>query len=174
MMILSGVWLAASLGAGTSAPMPAAESPGLELRSSDSARLRGCKAADLEKLLRDRLGKSRQFRLSTGDGPTPLALEILECSLFELRRRVLTSGGRPVRMPTESGGEAYGAEGETGLRLEGNARAMLKARLGAGDRFVMIASGPKDKNLREAADSLKRSVEEALRERGAWLLEEKR
>ena len=172
MSILSGIWLAAALGAGASAPMPAAESPGLELRSSDTARLRGCKAADLEKQLRDRLGKSRQFQLSAGDGPTPLALEILECSLFELRRRVLISGGRPVRMPTESGGEAYGAESETGLRVEGNARAVLKARLGAGDRFVAIASGPKDKNLREATDSLRRAIEEALRERGTWLLQE--
>ena len=40
--------------------------------------------------------------------------------------------------------------------------------------FVAIASGPKDKNLREAADSLKRAVEEALRERGTWLLREPR
>jgi hypothetical protein len=165
MSILSGVWLAAWLGAGT----PAA--PALELRSSDSATLRGCKAAVLDKQLRDRLRKSSEFRLSEAGQHAPLALEILECSLFEVRQRALTTGGRPVRLPTEDRGTALGSENELALRQDATPRAVLKARLGAGSRFLALASGPKDKNLSEAADSLKRSIERALRERGRWLLE---
>jgi len=145
--------------------------PLLSLTSPSDAVLHGCKKGDLEKELRARLRSSPRFRLATAETPAPLSVEIVECSLFELRRRVLTTGGRPVRMPT-GGGEAYGSESETGLRMEGNPRAVVRARLGAGSRFVAIASGPKDKNVREAADSVKRAIEAALVERGRWLLEE--
>ena len=40
----------------------------------------------------------------------------------------------------------------------------------SGDRFIDVASGPKDRTLAEAADSLRRALDDGLKTRGAWLV----
>lgn len=67
-------------------------------------------------------------------------------------------------------GIAQGGDTETGLRLEAQGLVVLKARLRSGSRFAEVSAAPKDRNLSEAAESLKNAIDRALEQRGRWLL----
>lgn len=166
-----GKWAAALVSILAVFPPVAADTatPSLSLAPLAEEALHACKARDLEKSLRNRLGRGKRFRLVAGDTATELVLEVAECSMLQQRRRVFETGGRPVTMPTGRG-IAQGAEGETGLRLEAQGLVVLKARVRSGSRFVEVSAAPKDRNLSEAAESLKSAIDRVLAQRGQWLL----
>lgn len=166
-----GDWAVAVVAMLAVLPLRAADTanPSLTLAPLAEEALRACKARDLEKALSDRLGRSKRFRFVAGEEATELVLEVSECSMLQQRRTVFETGGRPVRMPTGRG-RAEGAESETGLRLEAQGLVVLRARVRSGSRFVEVSAAPKDRNLSEAAESLKRAIDRLLAQRGQWLL----
>jgi hypothetical protein len=153
------VWLALAT-AGASGPIL------LSLEPIADEALHGCEAADLERALRSSFGKARQFRLSPD---AAVRLEIEDCTLATVRKRTLTSTGRPVHMPTE-GGTARGNEQEVAVETESIRSAVLRGRVVAGSRSANVASGSSDQTLREAADSLRRAIDKLLKGEGDWLL----
>lgn len=145
----------------------AAERVALSLEPIADEALHGCGAGDLDKALRGAFGKAREFRLAADSGT--IRLEITGCSLPVTRKRTLTSTGRPVRMPTE-GGAAAGNESQVAVETESLRSAILRGRIVAGPRSANVASGPKDQTLRDAADSLRRAIDKALKDDRDWLL----
>jgi hypothetical protein len=112
---------------------------------------------------------SKTLRLVLQAEDAPTRLEILECSRLEHHKQTFTPKGGPVKIPVGRG-VGSGAEREIGVQTESVRAVTLRARVVAGSRFVDVASGPKDRTLREAADTLRRAIDKAIKERGQWLL----
>jgi hypothetical protein len=136
---------------------------------SDEA-LHGCRAAEVEKALRGRLTRAKRFRLVREDDRAHAVLEILECSRAERQEGELTAKGGPVSGGTRDGGLARGADREVGMQTRTIRLVALRGRVMSGERFFDVASGPTDRSLSEAVDTLRRAIDEALKTRGAWLV----
>jgi hypothetical protein len=130
---------------------------------SDEA-LHGCRAAELEKTLLGRLARGKRFHLLRDVEKPQASLEILECSRSERQEGKFTAKGGAF--PGTRGG------GERDLRVQTETTRVvaLRARIVSGDRFIDVASGPKDRTLSEAADTVRRAIDEALKSRGDWLV----
>lgn len=154
----------ARAGLSTAAPtIPVALAP------ISAAALHGCRAADLEKALKGGFGRAKRFRLALEAEEAPTRMEILECSWLDQRKQTLTSKSGPVKGPVGDG-VGIGVDSELGIQVESVGTVILRVRLVAGPRSVDVASGGKDRNLREAAGTLRRAIDRVLTERGEWLL----
>jgi hypothetical protein len=167
MTLVAGLALLAALGEGTRSARPVS----LVLAPVSVEALYGCRAADLDAALRRALRGGKRFRLEAAPEPAGLRLEVLECSDAEQDKARVTQRSRPVSGPTKHGGVTRGNEEEIEFAQEALRTVGVRARVFAGSRFLDLASSPKDRNLREAADTLRRALDRALAERGTWLLE---
>lgn len=165
MLLVTTVALVALAGAG--APAPA--TPLLALEPVAEEALHGCEEADLTKALAAGLRRGKRFRFLPEGQEAPLGLEVLECRKTVLRQQTVTTTDRPIVAPVGKG-VGRGAETEMGVESKTRTLAFLKARLTAGSRFVVVESGPKDEKLGDAAESLRRAIDEALEADGEWLL----
>ena len=162
--LLTWALVIAPTGPGAAAPpLPVALAP------VSTEALHDCDVADLESALRRAFGRAKSFRLVPPPEDAPARLEILECSRLEQHKQTITSKGGPAKVPVVRG-VGRSADREIGVQTEAVRAAMLRARVVAGSRFVTVASGPKDRTLREAADTLRRAIDRAIGERGQWLL----
>lgn len=152
-----------SSGATTAVPVALAPIP-------DEA-MHGCRAAEVEKALRGGLARGKRFRLLREEAPgTRATLEILECSRAERQEGELTAKGGPVSGGTRDGGLARGADREVAMQTRTVRLVAVRGRVTSGERFIDVASGPKDRSLSEAVQTLRRAIDEALKDRGSWLL----
>jgi hypothetical protein len=131
--------------------------------------LHGCDADNLAKTLRGRLDKAKRFRLVSENETAAIVLEVLECSRVEQRTATFTSKGGPIVGPV-GGGVGIGSDSEIGVQTGSTRSVVLRARVGAGSRFIEVAAGPKDRTLREAADTVRNAIDKALGARGTWLV----
>jgi hypothetical protein len=137
--------------------------------------LHECEVADLEKALRRGLVRAKRFHLVGGLDEAPARMEIVECTRLERHKQTATSKGGPIHGPTGCGptghvGIASGSESDVALQTESLRSVILRARVVAGSRFIDVASGPKDRTLREAVETLRRAIDRAIADRGQWLL----
>lgn len=167
MTLMAGLALLAALGEGTGTGSKVS----LVLAPVSMQALHDCRAADLDSALRRSLRGGKRFRLESAPEQAPLRLEILECSDATQEKARVTRRGRPVSGPTKHGGVTRGNEEEIEFAQEAQRSVAIRARVSAGSRFLDVASSPADRNLREAADTLRRALDRALAERGAGLLE---
>ena len=144
-------------------PIPVALAP------ISSETLHDCDEADLERALKGSLRRAKRFRLVPTLEQASTRIEIVECSRLEHHKQTFTSKGGPVKGPVGVG-IGIGADKEVGVQSESVRSVILRARVVSGSRFVDVASGPKDRTLREAAQILRHAIDRALEERGQWLL----
>ncbi len=133
-----------------------------------------CSVPDLEKGLKGGLGGARRFSFVPEMEAAPVKIEILDCSRLEQAKRTLTSKGGPIKIPVETPGGGrgigVGAESEVSLERQSTRLVVLRARLVAGPRFADVTSGPKDRTLHDAVETLRHEIDKVLKERGEWLL----
>ena len=144
-------------------------SPSVAIAIPESSLTKPC-GDRLETALRRALGRSKRVRLVPRGEDAQLAVEVLECSRLDQTTRSLDyeedSGLERERIVT--------SEFEVGVGRESIRTFILRARLVSGPRFIDVASGPDDHDLDAAARSVRRAMDKALAERGAWLLERPR
>jgi len=157
--LVAGI-LAALLGA---AP---AGRPEVAIAPLDAAIVKGC-GQGVETALRRALGRSKRVRVAADAERAPLILEVQECSRLDQTAKAVEYGKDGW---TEKGGRISASEIEVGVERESVRTIILRGRLRAGARFVDVASGPDDPDLGKAAESLRRDVDKAMKERGEWLL----
>ena len=151
--------------------LPRAAGPiAVSLAPISAEALHECKEADLKKALLEGLGPSKVFRYIPDLQEAPLKIEIVACTRLEQVKRTFNSSGRPIRIPIGTG-VGFGGEGEVGVQSESTRWAILRARVGAGTRFLNVEADPKDRSLKIAAESIRREIEKAFTEHGEWLLE---
>jgi hypothetical protein len=132
--------------------------------------LHGCDGHEVGVLLKQRLDKSRRFRLVADADAAALALEITNCTQREQRRTTGGERGGPILIPTGGRGMGYGTQREGGIAVQSDLRFVLEARVGSGSRSLQVSTDPKDRNLREGLDSLRKALDRVLEEKGDWLL----
>ena len=151
---------------------PAAVPIPVALAPISSETLHGCDEADLEKALKGSFGKAKRFRFVPTLEQAAARIEVVECSRLEHHKQTVTSKGGPVKGPVGVGGIGVGADNEVGAQSESVRSVILRARVVSGTRFVGVASGPKDRTLREAAQTLRHAIDRALKDvtNGCWPL----
>ncbi len=158
-----------AIGVALASAIATAPSTPLALERVNPEVLHGCDEDDLGQALKAGLRRGQRFRLLPDGGPASLMLEVLDCRRVVLRQQTAKTTGRPIVAPVGTG-VGRGAETELGLESKTRTSAFVRARLSAGQRFVVVESGPKDEKLRDAAESLRRAIDAVLEERAEWLL----
>ena len=151
------------------APSPAAVPISVALAPISNEMLHDCDEDDLEKALKSSFRRAKRFRFVPRLEQASTRIEIVECSRLEHHKRAFTSKGGPVKGPVGSG-IGIGSDQEVGTQGESIRSVVLRARVVSGSRFVDVASGRKDRTLREAAQTLRHAIDRALEDRGLWLL----
>jgi len=164
------VFLLLALVLATPAPSAVTTPVPISLSAIPDDVLHGCRVGELEKALRGRLARGKRFHLQRDAEGTRATLEILECSRAERQEGEFTAKGGPVTGPTKEGGLGRGADREVVMETKTVRLVAVRARLVSGERFVDVSSGPKDRSMNDAADTLRRAIDHALRDRGEWLL----
>ena len=168
MTVNTSLWTLAIVLAGP-ALSPAGSPIPVALAPISSETLHECDEADLEKALKAGFRRAKGFRFVPTLEQAPTRIEIVECSRLEHHTQTFTSKGGPIKGPVGRG-VGIGTDTEVAVQSESVRSVILRARVVSGSRFVDVASGPKDRTLREAAETLRHAIDRALEERGQWLL----